>query len=361
MLDFAPEALSHHAPAGDRPGDRGARALDLHDGRRRRPTRAALARELLGRRRQPWTGLMSAAAASRRRGRAARPRASRLRCARLKGALGIAAVPARLAGLGAAGRASSRTSIPSPTDVWRAFVELIRKGILPVYFADSLGRYAAGVAIGAMLGDRARPADRPQPHAPPHRSSPLHQFPVRDRRGRVDPDLRRSGAATGSRRSCRADLRRLLPGALQHAGRRAHRAAGLINAMRSLGGKPAGRCCAGDPAAALPGIITGLARRRRLRVPRPGVRGDHRGQDRHRLSDLRGRDQSADGAHHRRHDRDGPALARDRQCLPASRSSARRSSAGARSTDARSSANERRAHRARRTALLGSAAVPARR
>jgi len=41
---------------------------------------------------------------------------------------------------------------PAPTDVWAAFVELMRKGILPVYFADSMGRYAAGLAIGALLG-----------------------------------------------------------------------------------------------------------------------------------------------------------------------------------------------------------------
>ena len=41
---------------------------------------------------------------------------------------------------------------PSPADVWRAFRELVEKGILPVYLLDSLGRYAAGVAIGTTLG-----------------------------------------------------------------------------------------------------------------------------------------------------------------------------------------------------------------
>lgn len=41
---------------------------------------------------------------------------------------------------------------PSPADVWAAFTELMRKGILPVYFADSMGRYGAGLAIGASLG-----------------------------------------------------------------------------------------------------------------------------------------------------------------------------------------------------------------
>lgn len=41
---------------------------------------------------------------------------------------------------------------PSPVDVWHAFLELVRKGILPVYLIDSLGRYAAGVTIGTTLG-----------------------------------------------------------------------------------------------------------------------------------------------------------------------------------------------------------------
>ena len=41
---------------------------------------------------------------------------------------------------------------PAPSDVWRAFVELIAKGILPVYLIDSVGRYAAGVSIGTLLG-----------------------------------------------------------------------------------------------------------------------------------------------------------------------------------------------------------------
>ncbi len=41
---------------------------------------------------------------------------------------------------------------PPPGDVWRAFNELIAKGILPVYLIDSIGRYAAGVSIGTALG-----------------------------------------------------------------------------------------------------------------------------------------------------------------------------------------------------------------
>ena len=41
---------------------------------------------------------------------------------------------------------------PSPSDVAASFAELMRKGILPVYFADSMGRYLAGLTIGALLG-----------------------------------------------------------------------------------------------------------------------------------------------------------------------------------------------------------------
>ncbi len=41
---------------------------------------------------------------------------------------------------------------PAPLDVWAAFIDLTKKGVLPVYIADSLVRYGAGVAIGAALG-----------------------------------------------------------------------------------------------------------------------------------------------------------------------------------------------------------------
>jgi ABC-type nitrate/sulfonate/bicarbonate transport system permease component len=41
---------------------------------------------------------------------------------------------------------------PSPADVGRAFVDLLRKGILPVDIVDSLQRYLAGVMIGTTLG-----------------------------------------------------------------------------------------------------------------------------------------------------------------------------------------------------------------
>jgi len=41
---------------------------------------------------------------------------------------------------------------PAPSDVAVAFVDLVRKGILPSYLADSLGRYAVGLSTGASLG-----------------------------------------------------------------------------------------------------------------------------------------------------------------------------------------------------------------
>jgi len=41
---------------------------------------------------------------------------------------------------------------PSPLDVWRAFLDLVAKGILPVYLVDSVQRYVVGVAIGTALG-----------------------------------------------------------------------------------------------------------------------------------------------------------------------------------------------------------------
>ena len=41
---------------------------------------------------------------------------------------------------------------PSPSDVAVAFADLMRKGILPVYFADSMARYIVGLSAGAVLG-----------------------------------------------------------------------------------------------------------------------------------------------------------------------------------------------------------------
>jgi ABC-type nitrate/sulfonate/bicarbonate transport system permease component len=41
---------------------------------------------------------------------------------------------------------------PSALAVWRAFLELIRKGILPVYVGDSLWRYVVGVSLGTLIG-----------------------------------------------------------------------------------------------------------------------------------------------------------------------------------------------------------------
>jgi ABC-type nitrate/sulfonate/bicarbonate transport system permease component len=46
----------------------------------------------------------------------------------------------------------SRYFFPSPLDVAGAFAVLLEKGILPVYVADSMGRYLAGVGLGTALG-----------------------------------------------------------------------------------------------------------------------------------------------------------------------------------------------------------------
>ena len=41
---------------------------------------------------------------------------------------------------------------PSPGLVWDTFVDLMAKGILPSYLADSLGRFVAGLGIGVFAG-----------------------------------------------------------------------------------------------------------------------------------------------------------------------------------------------------------------
>lgn len=41
---------------------------------------------------------------------------------------------------------------PSPIQVFRSFVELVEKGILPVYLVDSLWRYLVSVSIGTVIG-----------------------------------------------------------------------------------------------------------------------------------------------------------------------------------------------------------------
>ena len=79
------------------------------------------------------------------------PRARRRRGRALKGIAGVLLLLAAwqvsvpLVGLGP-------YFYPAPTDVVAAFAELMRKGILPVYFADSMLRYLAGLFLGALLG-----------------------------------------------------------------------------------------------------------------------------------------------------------------------------------------------------------------
>ena len=82
---------------------------------------------------------------------AARPALRRGVARFLKGAAGVLAllvawqVSVPLVGL-------SSYFYPAPTDVVAAFADLIRKGILPVYFVDSMLRYTSGLAAGALLG-----------------------------------------------------------------------------------------------------------------------------------------------------------------------------------------------------------------
>ena len=115
MMDVPPDELralaSHYWVRASSRG-RGSELAAPHPPRRARPTRPALGRARSAPRGEPASG----ASAKRRRARPA---------------------PRPLAGLGAAGRAV-RLLLPGAGDVARAFVELIAKGILPVYVADSL-------------------------------------------------------------------------------------------------------------------------------------------------------------------------------------------------------------------------------
>ena len=82
---------------------------------------------------------------------AARPALRRGVARFLKGAAGVLAllvawqVSVPLVGL-------SSYFYPAPTDVVVALADLVRKGILPVYFVDSMLRYTSGLAAGALLG-----------------------------------------------------------------------------------------------------------------------------------------------------------------------------------------------------------------
>src|SRR5690349_2833528 len=141
-------AVSSTAPAGGGPPGRGARPHCVHDGRH--PVRGARHRwRVLGR-----GGVTMAQAVSDTLAMPAPvvPRLHGRRIARLaKGALGVLILLAAwqisvpLVGL-------SSYFYPSPGDVAGAFADLVRKGILPVYFADSMARYMAGLSLGAFLG-----------------------------------------------------------------------------------------------------------------------------------------------------------------------------------------------------------------
>ena len=57
-----------------------------------------------------------------------------------------------------------------------AFVDLVRKGILPVYFADSIGALSRGTVGRRAARRRARRADRPATERSPLALSPLLKF-----------------------------------------------------------------------------------------------------------------------------------------------------------------------------------------
>ena len=113
------------------------------------------------------------------------------------------------------------------------------------------------------------------------------QVPVRDRRGGVDPDLRRLVRLRLEDDLPGADLRRVLPGALQHAARRAHRAADSRQRAALARRVTLAGAALRDPSERAAGDHHRTARRRGLRVPRARVRRDRRREDRHRLPDLR--------------------------------------------------------------------------
>ena len=104
-----------------------------------------------------------------------------------------------------------------------------------------------------------------------HRTARRHavaaaQVPVCDRRGGVDPDLRRLVRLRLEDDLPRADLRRVLPGALQHAARRAHRAADsrqrrALARCVTLAGAALRRSCRARCRASSPGCASARASR----------------------------------------------------------------------------------------------------
>ena len=164
-------------------------------------------------------------------------------------------VPRPLAALGAAGRALRAVFLSVAGDVWRAFRELVAKGILPVYLGDSLQRYVAGVAVGTCSASAAGLLSGSPPAA--RILAPGVNFLFAIVEGRLDPDLRHLVGLRPQDHPDAARLRRVLSDALQHAGRRAHRAAGL--STRRVARRPAWQVIAQVILpSALPNIITGF-------------------------------------------------------------------------------------------------------
>jgi NitT/TauT family transport system permease protein/taurine transport system permease protein len=98
---------------------------------------------------------------------------------------------------------------PAPSDVVAAFADLIRKGILPVYLADSLLRYLAGLTrrcAGHLVGVLHRRSIAG--FARVVAAAALH---VRHRRSGLDPDLRRLVRLRAEDDHPRAGVCRVLP------------------------------------------------------------------------------------------------------------------------------------------------------
>src|SRR6185312_3433425 len=221
----------------------------------------------------------------------------------------------RLAGLGAAGR-HERVLLPGA----ERRVGGVRRPLPQGHPAGLHRRQPRALRRrrrrGRAARHRVRHADRVVA-ARVARAVAAPQLHVRDRRGRVDPDLRRLVRLRHQDHRAGARLRGVLPGPLQHGAVGAHRAAGARQRGALARRQPRRRGALRDPAERAAGNDHRLAARRRLRVPRPRVRRDGRRQDRRRISHLRRRADAADLANDRRHDPDGPHVARDRPVLPA--------------------------------------------
>jgi len=75
---------------------------------------------------------------------------------------------------------------PAPGDVVAAFAELMRKGILPVYFADSMQRYFAGLGAGGPPVPRGQ--TDPDPEQRRREDRDRHAWPEKREKPEDDAD-----------------------------------------------------------------------------------------------------------------------------------------------------------------------------